>query len=319
MPKDKTRSFTGLISVQRWRGVMTPRIHSRAQHLRFMPQIARTLKADTHALYQNILTLCDLNQSADPDPVYRRILTNLVKSSASISQWGFRFSDDPRSLIWINWSFLRFALQSCLTPIAGYTSFLLNMVDKTGEKMFSLTPHENALLQNCYSTAQRISRNLTHMRSFKIYAYPHDERVYKVAPHVIAKTLWSSLAYSRSCEFAALLPNPLPRLPAVLYHPSLVLHFLHSICLDLEQSEREEPPRRVICMQLRSAEHGAEICLTVQGDHFSLPSWEYWQKSSEYKRLRELGGTIEPLTWDEGYGQGVVMRLPWVKQEKGNS
>jgi hypothetical protein len=72
-------------------------------------------------------------------------------------------------------------------------------------------------------------------------------------------------------------------------------------------------------MQLRSAEHGAEICLTVQGDHFSLPSWEYWQKSSEYKRLRELGGTIEPLTWDEGYGQGVVMRLPWVKQEKGNS
>ena len=27
--------------------------------------------------------------------------------------------------------------------------------------------------------------------------------------------------------------------------------------------------------------------------------------------LREIGGNIQPLTWDEGQGQGVIVQLSW--------
>lgn len=37
------------------------------------------------------------------------------------------------------------------------------------------------------------------------------------------------------------------------------------------------------------------------------------QHRDSMEHLRELGGHIEPLTWDEGQGQGVIVRLPWAK------
>jgi hypothetical protein len=27
--------------------------------------------------------------------------------------------------------------------------------------------------------------------------------------------------------------------------------------------------------------------------------------------LREIGGSVEPLIWDEKQGEGVIVRLPW--------
>ena len=43
--------------------------------------------------------------------------------------------------------------------------------------------------------------------------------------------------------------------------------------------------------------------------------WEHFlnafKECATYEHLRELGGDIEPLAWDEGYGQGIIVRLPW--------
>jgi hypothetical protein len=61
--------------------------------------------------------------------------------------------------------------------------------------------------------------------------------------------------------------------------------------------------------------HHAIVYLTIVDFRLMPPEWEsFVHQLSEYpcyEHLYELDGGIEPLTWDEGYGQGVIVRLPW--------
>jgi hypothetical protein len=314
MPKDKKIYFAGLISTWRWCGSLTRPRQMRLQRLRFLPQIARSLRSDSHDVYQGILALCDLNQSTDPEVPYSRILKNLVKYSTILHHWGRSLSDNPRSLIRISWSFLISDIKSVLTPLVGYMSLLLYYTDGQGNKHIILRHDEETLLQHCLLRIRRFARNLNNMRFFNVHSYTNEERTYVETPHIIASALWSTLAYNRHCEFVALLPRPLPHLPAILYKPSVTFHFLYEVSLEFSRSDgEEEPPRGHVYMQLRQTERGAEFCLTMQEYRFPPQTWERWQQDATYEQLRELGGSIEPLTWDEGYGQGVIVRLPWAK------
>jgi hypothetical protein len=104
-------------------------------------------------------------------------------------------------------------------------------------------------------------------------------------------------------------------LPRALYQPYHVPYLLQIIARALAWPELNTTMTLLFRLE---ATHSA-LRLTIPQFLMSTQRWETFQErvrqsdldSQEW--LRELGGNIEPLTWDEGYGQGVIVRLPWAK------
>lgn len=73
--------------------------------------------------------------------------------------------------------------------------------------------------------------------------------------------------------------------------------------------------------QLLFAVHSEEnfVRLSITNPDYAIPmtDWEllmfYIGGEKNYEHLRELGGRVEPLTWGQGFGQGIILRLPWAR------
>jgi hypothetical protein len=57
-----------------------------------------------------------------------------------------------------------------------------------------------------------------------------------------------------------------------------------------------------------------EIAVTHPSLHLRPDIWERLMvfDPNKLENLRSIGGTLEPLTWNEGQGEGVIVKLPWV-------
>lgn len=309
MPKDKHAYFSGLISARRGRGTITPQVQFRLQRLRFMPQIAHMLKADTRDVYRNLLALRDLNPTQNAR--YSQILGKIIPYSTTLYHWGQTLSGNLRILTWIPWSYLNHDARASLTNLTGYLDLLLQKFHSDREdSAVPLHPDVEALLQDSFLKSQRISNNIHNMRLFTLQR--REETQTHVPAHVIAHALWSALALNRRFERVTLLPRPLPQMPSIVYSPALILHLLYEVSFEFRPDNAETPQGHEVLF-LRQADEGAEFCVTMHEYRLLPEIWNRWWQGKRYELLRELGGSIEPLTWDEGDGQGVIVRLPWAK------
>lgn len=94
---------------------------------------------------------------------------------------------------------------------------------------------------------------------------------------------------------------------AVLYHPFDTIRMIHTIAGSL--FSRETP----VTVTLTSDQQFFCIALRRKGFHLTSDAWQRLTDSlaESIEGLREIGGNIEPLTWDEGQGEGVIVRLAW--------
>jgi hypothetical protein len=99
--------------------------------------------------------------------------------------------------------------------------------------------------------------------------------------------------------------------PHVPLH-STVYDALRVLVMMLYALHRSEP----LHLSVRQTAHFCEIALTGANLHFRPEMWDtlFSQPDSiPFEILRSIGAEIEPLTWNEGYGEGIIVRLPWVK------
>lgn len=97
--------------------------------------------------------------------------------------------------------------------------------------------------------------------------------------------------------------------PAVRYHPRLH-DLLHDLVARLWRTRRHS----FVHVAVRQTPTFFEIALTMKDLAFRPEMWGaimYRHDFHQLEILRSIGCEIEPLTWDRGQGEGLVVRLPW--------
>jgi hypothetical protein len=99
--------------------------------------------------------------------------------------------------------------------------------------------------------------------------------------------------------------------PAVVYHP-FIHTVLHDLAARLWRIHRAAP----VHVSLQQTPDFFEIALLVASLHFRPEMWDGMmdqRQTDHLETVRSIGCEIEPLTWNEGQGEGVIVRLPWTK------
>jgi hypothetical protein len=99
--------------------------------------------------------------------------------------------------------------------------------------------------------------------------------------------------------------------PPVVYHHDIdawLRRLIHRLFMDHGQA----------CVNISVKRTAAffEIALTQPDLHLRPDTWARLIERGGYDNLEflhELMGHVEPLTWDEGWGEGVIVRLPWAE------
>jgi hypothetical protein len=190
--------------------------------------------------------------------------------------------------------------------------------DLVFDDRFHLSKEINALLEQTSLKAHRIDNGLICLRFF--IPYRDDNRTQAITPRLLGRILQIYLSASWRARIKLHLAEQVAQRPPVLYHAGTVLSLFSIVAsnlrLDPDEGDEaiEKRPMMLMHLTVSGTPDAALFCFTVT-DYRVLPQiWTQWQQNSWYKALRELGGTIEPLTWDEGYGQRMIVRLPWAKQ-----
>jgi len=110
-----------------------------------------------------------------------------------------------------------------------------------------------------------------------------------------------------------ILPSPIKeqdKIRLALYHPYYTYHLVGNVIRSLTRSNEEKP-----YLSYRFTASFFEISITLPSLRLRPGIWNEILNSLHMplclEILRELGGTLEPLTWNTGQGEGVIVRLPW--------
>jgi hypothetical protein len=105
----------------------------------------------------------------------------------------------------------------------------------------------------------------------------------------------------------------------VVYDPYATTELFNSIFLQVSATAYHFFAHVLISV----AEESEFAVLTITNPHYPwdllpIPNWDQFTRDIEgekhYESLREIGGFVEPLIWDKGYGRGVILRLPWANR-----
>jgi hypothetical protein len=129
--------------------------------------------------------------------------------------------------------------------------------------------------------------------------------------HILSATLNRQLALHIAC---------VPPSWMILYDTHELKAFFYDLMTmfpALWPGHRKYPWRGRLNITFKAEEHHVVIHIALWNGLITSREWDkFFNEFREqpcYEYLRELGGDIEPLAWDEGQGQGVIVRLPWAK------
>jgi hypothetical protein len=160
--------------------------------------------------------------------------------------------------------------------------------------------------------------NGTFNKSLKDLVTTYEQRFVTCHPHALMSFL---IGYRRRLGLEVLVGQDLSdvSLPLIPYHAKYTLDLLEDLIHFFTGQEGEVwPPGALIAyISFVPEVDFARIDITSAG-MMTPPLWELLLDSLEtgseaFQYLPEWGAYIEPLAWDQGYGQGVSLRLPWVK------
>lgn len=103
--------------------------------------------------------------------------------------------------------------------------------------------------------------------------------------------------------------------PPVLYHPHFTPDLWERLLFMMQPGTE-----RIVHITPCAETQGLALKITkgdiqmtpIRWNDLINPRW----REGYYEPLYELGGSLMPLTYDEGYGQGIVLRLPWAKTDR---
>lgn len=136
----------------------------------------------------------------------------------------------------------------------------------------------------------------------------------EVGPLFISHLLAWPYLHTRLNGFTLRLPEK-QSFPPVLYHP----HYTPSLWENLLFFVRRHGTERVLSIMPQPEEQGIAIKITKPDLQMTSARWLELinprpERPRTHERLYEMGGSIMPMAWDEGHGQGIVLRLPWATQ-----
>jgi hypothetical protein len=240
-------------------------------------------------------------------PDLHNILAIITKNIKTIHTL-FETLDHEEALKWISWHY-RHDIRLPFTPIKGYLGIL-----QRGLLAIQWTPEQEACLNQAVERINSIVRTISEFlqEASDSYLAKLKTDVIKTSPQEALAPVWSIARYilrDRPFNLSLLIPSDLaPIYYSPLYTTSLLERFFRLV-------GEQQNLSGVVSASLKGEPEFCAFSLGVQGLCMTPALWEQAQQSfyygDEVERLRELGGSIEPLVWDEGQGQGVIVRLPW--------
>jgi hypothetical protein len=152
-----------------------------------------------------------------------------------------------------------------------------------------------------------------------------NQPLYRLAPDVVLDALWIHTATRRM--LFSIRTRSLPEGRRILYHPYYTLYALLRL---IRRLNRERLVNSRLILTMRGTPHFLDLIVTSPTlrltptlwqsilNDISAPDRGRWldvRSADEdmVEILRELGGDITPFFWNLGYGEGIVVRLPWVE------
>jgi hypothetical protein len=226
----------------------------------------------------------------------------------------FELNNHDEALKWMAWHY-RHDITSPLVVLRGYLELLqLGMLKET----ISWTPEQERCLNRALEHATALHTILSDSLLSDLNPYrsqqDHTSLIVIAMPEDAFAPLWSITNYLLRDISPRFVITIQPDLPLVcydrVYTTSLLIHFFEIL-------SRVPDLSGIIYVDSRAEAEFCALSIRVQHLRMTPQLWQQTQQSfyygDEIERLQELGGSIEPLTWDEGHGQGVIIRLPWAK------
>lgn len=136
----------------------------------------------------------------------------------------------------------------------------------------------------------------------------------EVGPLFISHLLAWPYLHTRFDRFTLMLPEK-QSFPPVLYHP----HYIPILWESLLFFVRRHGTQRVLAIRLEPEQQSLAIKITKSDLWMTPVRWlelinPQPERPRTHERLYEIGGSFMPMSWDEGEGQGLILRLPWAVQ-----
>jgi hypothetical protein len=268
------------------------------------------LAAEVRKLQDTIETFMKITD-VSLSPHLPRILAIFPRNVKVIRDF-FELLDHEEALKWMAWHY-RHDIIGPFVPIRGYLDILQFGMLKLD---ISWTSEQELCLNQAIEQAATLHDTLSEFLQNDLNPYRSEPKSFMTTarPEVAVAPIWSIAKYllrDISPRFAITFQPDLPLMCYdMLYTTSLLENFFRVI-------SREQSQSGVVTVVLKREEVFCALSIHVQDLRMTPQLWEQTQQSfyygDEIERLHELGGSIEPLTWDEGQGQGVILRLPWAK------
>jgi hypothetical protein len=238
-------------------------------------------------------------------------------------------AQDTDAWKWFEWAVCQYQT-GCLKPVIRYFGDMLalNEAGAVDERFKSLLPRAQNIYRDlrivldCYEQCDRAFSTdgyglaeFNALLATKTQCLPASTILVLLWPHIYPEYVDITLDLD---EF------DMGSWPAVPYHPNRTATALYDAVIRIVDERlnaltiagREDDEVDLLVIPRRT-DTAFEIRVTHPTVTMTPALWERYQTTLQHRssleHLRELGGSIEPLTWDEGQGQGVIVRLPWAK------
>ena len=212
---------------------------------------------------------------------------------------------------WVDWISAFYDARVSLSGIKGHFDLLL-LFDKYGDPVENpapLSPSTQVIRQHIdliFAIYDQI--RTTHVN----FRWSLEVELEKLSPFIVLSALWPHIYPLYLDRTLNLDTFNMQNWPAILYHPYRTWLMLYQSITTLARIHEN------LVINPRCHEDAFALCVSHPALCMTPTLWEaliqnlYSVGDLEY--LREIGGSVEPLTWDEGYGEGVIVRLPWANQ-----
>jgi hypothetical protein len=156
-----------------------------------------------------------------------------------------------------------------------------------------------------------LSEVLHNTRVFHTHAFhtePADRALSLICEVALREELYA-------CHISIVIP---PNLPPIALYPMHMFYMISNFISHFRWAlQRQGHPLQSAMIRVRAEETELAIVITFMRLCLDQATWEGFRNRYRAEPLYELGGSVEPLTWDEGDGQGIILRLPWAKGAEG--
>lgn len=216
------------------------------------------------------------------------------------------------ALRWWMWHSQAHQLRNLLTPIQGYARLMHIQPAQLGRT--SYTPDENTQFERANNAANTINETLTafvdEMRT--LYRAEAEQPPQAMALHSALEGVWPIVRYTVHDTAVSLVPQIETDLPPVFYHPLHTTALIQHLIAVMSHEWMSYGP---LTISTHARTDALALHFAAKGLRLSDEQWQGLFKNAAdavyYKRLTDMGGTLERLISQGTHDEGIILALPW--------